>query len=263
MCEGLIDLSAAGAGIQSVANFAALEGLIADVGTQVYVTNEGQTRSLVDVEGVELWLLDAWVRKADGTLYTATIAQDTEATPNDLHLYAGMPSVPAAWPMLGTSDVTNSAYVELNGAVYPNSASTATRCYLYLEMYAAPPFGDPTAGFCGIMAGSNSSGTTRSLGVKFTDTSSPYGLALGIFGTSIAHGGSSESVTARPVEALLDLSDAAALSCAVGDGRVPGLVIRRSLIPTTQRLFEVGALDAAANPVSGFRLKRAIQIDLS
>ncbi len=261
--DGIIDLSASEGGVRVVATFSALAGLIASVGDQVYVEDEAQLRTLVDVEGVELWLLDAWVRKADGTLYTATIAQDTEGTPNDLHLYAGMPSVPAAWPILGTSDVTNPAYVQLNGAVYPNSASTATRCYLYLEMYAAPPFGDPTAGFCGIMAGSNLGGTTRSLGVKFTDTSSPYGLALGIFGTSIAYGGSSESVTARPVEALIDLSDAAALSCAVGNGRVPGLVISRSQIPATQRFFEVGALDAAANPVNGFRLRRAIQIDLA
>lgn len=257
-------VSAGTAGIASVASFSDLAALTPTVGDQRFVEDEGEVRTYCAVGGggLALWLRDAWVRKSDGTLYTCTPATDTEGTPNDLHLYAGMSAVPAAWPIIGTASVTAN-YVELNGVLYPNSASTAERCYLYLELYAAPPYGHASDGFCGIMAGSNRGGTTRSLGVKFTGTSSPYGLALGIFGTSIAEGGSSSSVLGRPVEALIDLSAAAALSQGVGDGREPGLVVRRQTIHTTQRLFEVGALDAGASAVNGFRLIRAIQIDLT
>ena len=255
-------LAPVASGIASVDTFSDLAGLDAAVGTQVYVEDEGGTRTLCAVGAFSLWLRDAWVRKTDGTLYTCTPATDTEGTPNDLHLYAGMSAVPAAWPIIGTASVTAN-YVELNGVVYPDSASTAERCYLYLELYAAPPHGHAAEGFCGIMAGSNRGGTTRSLGVKFTGTSSPYGLALGIFGNSIAEGGSSSSVLGCPVEALIDLSAAGALSQGMGDAREPGLVVRRQTITTTQRFFEVGALDAGASAVNGFRLIRAIQIDLT
>lgn len=248
-------------GVASVGTFSDLAGLGAAVGTQVYVEDEGGTRTLCAVGAFSLWLRDAWVRKSDGSIYTRTI--DTASTGEDLHLYAGMSDTISGWPIIGTYDLSNPAYVELNGVVYPNSASTAERVYLYAEMYAAPPAGDPTTGFSGVMAGSNRGGSIRSLGVRFTDTSSPYGLGLGIFGTSIAYGGASGSVLGRPVELLMDLSSNDALSQAMGDGRGPGLVLKRSSIPGSQRLFELGALDSGANPISGFRVKRVIQIGLS
>lgn len=247
-------------GVASVGTFSDLAGLGASVGTQVYVEDEGGTRTLCAVGAFSLWLRDAWVRKADGTLYTLAI--DTASTGEDLHLYAGMGDTISGWPLIGTYTI-NADYVEINGVLYPNSASTAERVYLYAEMYAAPPAGNPTTGFCGVMAGSNRGGSTRSLGVRFTDTTSPYGLGLGIFGSSIAYGGASESVLGRPVELMMDLSSNDALSQAMGDGRGPGLVIKRSSIPGTQRLFELGALDSGASPISGFRVKRAIQIGLS
>lgn len=254
-------LAPAASGITSVATFSALAGLGASVGTQVYVEDEGGTRTLCAVGAFSLWLRDALVRKSDGTLYDRAI--DTASSGEDLHLYGGMSDTISGWPIIGTYTI-NADYVEINGVLYPNSASTAKRVYLYAEMHAAPPAGDPTAGFCGVMAGSNLGGSTRSLGVRFTDTTSPYGLGLGIFGTSIAYGGSSESVLGRPVELLMDLSSAAALSMAVGDGRGPGLAVKRSIIPGSQRLFEVGALASdGVTPISGFRIKRVVQIALT
>ena len=248
-------------GLASVADFSALAGLSVSVGTQVYVESEAGTRTLCAVGAFSLWLRDAWIRKADGTLYTRTIAQ--ASTGEDLHLYAGMSDTVSGWPLIGTYDLSNPAYVEVNGVLYPNSASTAERVYLYAEMHSAPPAGDPTAGFCGVMAGSNRGGSTRSVGVRFADTSSPYGLGLGIFGNSFAELGASESVLGRPIELLMDLSSDDALTQGTGDGRGPGLLVKRSTIPTVQRLFEVGALDSGINPVSGFRVKRVIQIDLT
>lgn len=247
-------------GLASVADFSALAGLSVSVGTQVYVESEAGTRTLCAVGAFSLWLRDVWIRKTDGTLYTRTIAQ--ASTGEDLHLYAGMSDTVSGWPLIGTYNIT-ADYVEVNGVLYPNSASTAERVYLYAEMYAAPPAGDPTAGFCGVMAGSNRGGTKRSVGVRFADTSSPYGLRLGIFGNSFAELGASESVLGRPIELLMDLSSDDALTQGTGDGRGPGRLVKRSTIPTVQRLFEVGALDSGINPVSGFRVKRVIQIDLS
>ena len=248
-------------GIASVEDFAALAALSLPVGTQVYVESEAGTRTLCAVGAFSLWLRDAWVRKTDGTLYTRAIAQ--ASTGEDLHLYAGMSDTISGWPKIGTYDLSNPAYVELNGAVYPNSASTAERVYLYAEMYSAPPAGDPSAAFCGFTVGTFRGGSPAYMGIKFSDTTSPYGLHLGVFGSSVAYGGSSESALGRPVEMLMDLSSADALTQGMGDGRGPGLVIKRSSLDTGQRYAEAGALDSGVGPVSGFRIKRAIWIDLT
>lgn len=250
----------AGAGILSVGTFSDLAALGASVGTQVYVEDEGGTRTLCAVGAFSLWLQDRLVRKADGSLYARAVGQ--ASTGEDLHLYAGMVDTISGWPKIGTYNIT-ADYVELNGAVYPNSASTAERVYLYAEMYSAPPAGDPSAAFCGFTVGTFRGGSPAYMGIKFSDTTSPYGLHLGVFGSSVAYGGSSESTLGRPVEMLMDLSSNDALTQGMGDGRGPGLVIKRSSLDTGQRYAEAGALDSGVNPVSGFRIKRAIWIDLT
>lgn len=244
-------------GVLTASTFAALAGLSAAVGTQVYIQSEAETRTKSQIGARELWLRDRWIRKADGSLYTRTVSQSSGG--RSLQIYAGMPSMPA-FSQIGTHTIT-ADYVLLNGVVYDNSASTAELLYLYLHLYQAPGWAG-SGGLAGMLAGSVRGGTNYSVGPRLLDTSSPFAMDLGYYGNSTTTGGSAEATVGHPIEMLVDLSAAGALTVATGNGRQTGLAVRRDAITTVQNFWEVGALDAGINPQDLYVVD-AVQIELS
>jgi hypothetical protein len=246
------------AGIQSVDTYTDLAGITASPGAQRYVVDEAEVRTLIDVDG-EMWVRDRFIRKADGTLYTQALGLDVDG--NKLDIYGGM-TVPGTWPTIGTYTV-NSDHVVFNGVVYPDSAVTAERYLLWLDMYEAPPSSVTGAGLAGLLGGNVRGGTSRITGIRFTDGSvTPQPLDIGHYSATQALAGGATWGAGYAVECLVDLSGAdevTELAC----GRGPGVVTKRSSILTGTRFFECGAINGSAAGINGFKVRRACLITLT
>jgi hypothetical protein len=250
--------SNSGGGIPSIATIELLLAIESpSIGDQYFVEEEGEVRTYCDLGGRNLWLLDRWVRKTDGTLYTTSIGQDVDE--NELDVYGGM-TIPGTWPAIGTQTV-NSDHVVFNGVVYPNSASTVEKYILYLEMYDNPPTGTTLSGMAGLLGGSILGGTSRVTGIKFASSGAGSALDMGHYSASQALGGTATFTLGKPVECFVDLSGTDALSIVKsGKGEI---ITKRSSILTGTRFFEVGAIDGSANAINNFKVKRAVFIELS
>lgn len=250
-------------GIQTVSSIEALLAMSGTDGQQVYVSPEGGTRTYYDFDGPGggVWLRDSMCRRSDGTRYTGTIPVDGSG--NALDVYGGMTDYMSGWPKIGTYSI-EADHVVFNGVVYPAPVTTASRLLLYLMMHEAPPASSAGSGIFGFLGSSTVGGTTYISGIRFTNgAASPYPLDIGHYGTSQALLGAATHVTGRPIEALLDYSSDTAVSWVQGDGPARGPATKRTSILTGTNYFEVGALDSGVNPVSGFKVKRAVMITLT
>lgn len=247
------------AGIASVDTVVDLAGLTASPGDQRYVEEEGEVRTLIDCGPFNVWMRDRHCRKADGTLYDAALGLDDNANP--LHVYGGM-TIPGTWPSIGTQTV-NADHVVLNGVVYPNSAVTASRYVLWLEMHEAPPVSSSGTGLSGLIGASTVGGTVRITGTRFTNGgANPVPVDIGHYSASQTQAGAATYQAGYPLECLVDLSSADAVSEVVC-GRGPGAVTKRSSMLTGTGFWEVGALTSGGTAINGFKVKRAALITLT
>jgi hypothetical protein len=247
-------------GMEIVADRAEMDAYAADPGTLVYNEALDRVYQRVDMGSFNLWLPLQMLLKADGTQYTPVVAQDVDG--NDLHVYGGM-TVPGSWPQIGTYTV-NADHVVFDGVVYPNSASTAEKFILVLDMYDVPPAGAAGSAIAGCLGGSVRGGTSRVTGVRFTDGGTvPYPIDIGHYSASTTSLGAATYAAGDVLEVLADMRSDDGVTYLLSGSRGPGPATKRSLLLSGTRFFEVGALNASAAPVSGFKVRRAIQIDLT